>query len=244
MMLHSCSGDTMPCHSGDCELSHSSKFIHPGPECPKATLVAQSTASLRPRSSSILGQCFFEANRARAPASSIIRATASSAMETFSGTATAPKRRMPKSSTAISKLLSMSTATRSPGFRPSTSRPLAARAVSLSNDAQERRRSPSTKAVRAPRHLPCNATKWGSVTAGAWNHVIGGTGSLEVILGRHLIGARRSIETDLADASDEGIGGSDGRVAAIVAGDPVIPFGEIFYVQREAPSLVGGGEGG
>src|ERR1700722_5554641 len=158
-------------------------------------------------------------------------------METFNGTATQPQRRMPNNATAISKLLSMSRATRSPACRPSDFSPLATLAVSRSNSRHVRRRAPSTSAVRAPRHFPCSASKSGSDRPGSRNQLIDAR-SLVVILHGRLICTRRAVEADLADIGEQ----SGARAAEVVACHAIPSIEQILAVEREAPRTAVGGK--
>ena len=74
---------------------------------------------------------------------------------------------------SISRLLCISTATRSPRITPSERSPFATRLVPASNAAHERARLPSTTAGFAPSHLPWSAMISGKSGDSAANQLMG-----------------------------------------------------------------------
>src|SRR5579862_1230492 len=165
-----------------------------------------------------------------------------SVIDTLSGTATAPARRIPNSASTVSKRLSISTATRSCGAMPSRVSPFAIRAVAAATSRHVSVTAPSMSAGRSASHRPFCAIRSGTRGAGAWNQDMFAAVRSEVVRHRPGIRARRTIIADLADAADEGIGGADRWAAEIVACDAVIAVGQVLAIDREAPCLARGRE--
>src|ERR1700691_3596725 len=64
----------------------------------------------------------------------------------------------------------------------------------------------------------------------------------EVVGHRPSICARGTVEADLTDAADEGIGSSDRSIAKVISGHAVPAVGQVFGVYRKTPGLAIGRE--
>ena len=125
-----------------------------------------------------------DANTARASASSIIRATAASLMETFERHRHAAEAQNAEQQHHHLQAVVHEHGDPIPGLSPA---PLSRwpRAPSRARTARHvRRRSPSISAARAPAIFRGSATRSGAAAAGAWNQVMRRRAPLEVVLGR------------------------------------------------------------
>ena len=212
MMLHSSSSASATAgRSGDC-ASRQARY-----SCQPAAASGASQAMQPPprspgscdRSISTRRHCSSDAITATTAESASIATTAASVMERLSGTTTPPALSTPQMASSISRLLCISTATRSPRVTPSECSPFATRLVPRSNSRHESARSPSTTAGFAPCHLP-----WSAMISGK-----SGDSRREPAHGYSARASRENVEPYPADQWRAGPAGPPRRSSEAIAGD-------------------------
>ena len=170
MMLHSSSGAIATGGGAAAAAAVKERRSSHSPAGGSQPMKCRAPRAARARNASMRRQCAPEAKTAAQSASAHMPATAESGIETFKGTATAPARTIPKSTSTVSIRFSISTATRSCRRTGRAARAFATRAVASASSRQVSETAPSVSAGWFASQRPFWAIRSGSSGAGAWNH--------------------------------------------------------------------------